>query len=242
MDALHQKLEAYLTNGCVPNILFYGESGSGKNTLVRWFIDRIYAGNKEHKQRYVMHVNCAYGKGIKFIRDCIKYFAKTNINLEGMFKIVVLGNADKLTGDAQSALRRCIEQFSFSTRFFIVTSERHRLLKPIISRFSELYVPIRANLHARAVPVDDARKDAFRGYMQDLSDLNDLTERLYRAAFSAVDLAVFVEEGDLDAKAKYRWLMYYAKVRSEYRHERFLLYTMLHAYIFRTEPPFKVFM
>jgi len=242
MHALQEKLEAYLTNGCVPNILFYGDSGCGKNTLVRWFIDRIYGGNKDHKQRYVMHVNCAYGKGIKFIRDCIKYFAKTNIHLDGLFKTVVLGNADKLTYDAQSALRRCIEQFSFSTRFFIITSERHRLLKPIISRFTELYVPGRTNLHAQTIPVDESRKIAFRSHMNSLADLDELTERLYKAAFSAADLAVFVEEEDIDAKDKYRWLMYYAKVRTEYRHERFLLYTMLHAYIFRTEPPFKVFM
>jgi len=222
--------------------LFYGESGCGKNTLVRWFIDRIYAGNKEHKQRYVMHVNCAYGKGIKFIRDCIKYFAKTNINLEGLFKTVVLGNADKLTCDAQSALRRCIEQFSHSTRFFIITSERHRLLKPIISRFTEMYVFSRTNLHAQRIPVDETRKDEFRTYMRDLSDVEALTERLYLNAFSAVDLALFVEDADLEAVDKYRWLMQYAKARSEYRNERFVLYTMLYAYIFRTDPPFKVFM
>jgi DNA polymerase III delta prime subunit len=237
---LQETLNAFLKNGCVPNILFYGESGSGKNTLVRWFVDQIYAGNKEHKQRYVMYVNCAYGKGIKFIRDVVKYFAKTNINLDGLFKTVVLGNADKLTCDAQSALRRCIEQFSFSTRFFIVTSERHRLLKPIISRFSEMYVSCRRNLHA--LPPDEPRKTAFRELMQDASDLNALTTRLCQAAYSAVDLATFVEEEDIDAKAKYCWLMHYAKIRSEYRNEQFILYTMLHAYVFRTDSPFKVFL
>jgi DNA polymerase III delta prime subunit len=36
-----------------------------------------------------------------------------------------------LTIDAQSALRRCIEQFSFNTRFFIIIENKHKLLKPI---------------------------------------------------------------------------------------------------------------
>ena len=40
-------------------------------------------------------------------------------------------NADKLTIDAQSALRRCIELFSHNTRFFIVVEDKNKLLRPI---------------------------------------------------------------------------------------------------------------
>lgn len=238
-EALKLQLTAFHKDGCVPNILFHGVSGSGKNTLMRWFVDLIYDGNKEHKQRYVMYVNCAFGKGIKFIRDSIKYFAKTNINLEGKFKIIILGNADKLTCDAQSALRRCIEQFSYSTRFFMITSERHRLLKPIISRFSELHVS-GGNMHVRHTP-DPARAIIFHEMMTDLSDIDALTCRLYENAFSAVDLARYVEDEDIDTKDKYKWLMYYDKIRTEYRNEKMLLTTMLHAYVFRTDPLFKLF-
>jgi hypothetical protein len=53
----------------------------------------------------------------------------------------VLLNADKLTIDAQSAIRRCIELFSRSTRFFIIIEDKYKLLKPILSRFCEIYVP-----------------------------------------------------------------------------------------------------
>ena len=69
-----------------------------------------------------MTVNCAHGKGIKFIRDELKFFAKTNIqsNTGASFKTITLINADFLTIDAQSALRRCIELFSHNTRFFII--------------------------------------------------------------------------------------------------------------------------
>ena len=50
-------------------------------------------------------------------------------------------NADNLTIDAQSALRRCIELFSSNTRFFIIVENKHKLLNPILSRFCEIYVP-----------------------------------------------------------------------------------------------------
>ena len=67
-----------------------------------------------------MDVNCAHGKGIKFVREELKFFAKTNMKNKCNFKTVILSNADKLTVDAQSALRRCIELFSHTTRFFII--------------------------------------------------------------------------------------------------------------------------
>ena len=106
------------------------------------FITLIYDNNKEKIKDFVMYVNCAHGKGIKFIREELKFFAKTHINSNGgdTFKSIILLNGDKLTMDAQSALRRCIELFSHNTRFFIVVENIHKLLNPIVSRFCEIYV------------------------------------------------------------------------------------------------------
>ena len=92
-----------------------------------------------------MIVNCSHGKGIRFIRDELKMFAKTNMNQNIQFKSIILLNADSLTNDAQSALRRCIEQFSNTTRFFIVIEHKERLLNPILSRFCSIYIPYMIN-------------------------------------------------------------------------------------------------
>ena len=106
-------------------------------------INNIYDNNKEKIKSFVMHVNCSHGKGIKFIRDELKFFAKTHINSNfgNTFKTILLLNADKLTMDAQSALRRCIELFSHNTRFFIIAEDKYKLMKPILSRFCEIYIP-----------------------------------------------------------------------------------------------------
>ena len=58
------------------------------------------------------------------------------------FKMIVLLNADKLTIDAQSALRRSIELFCKNTRFIIIIHEKSKLLKPLVSRFCEIFVPL----------------------------------------------------------------------------------------------------
>ena len=142
-ESIMEKLNYFYKIHKIPNIIFHGQSGSGKRSIVHKFINIIYNGDKERIKTFVMHVNCAHGKGIKFIRDELKFFAKTHINSNGgdVFKSIVLSNADKLTIDAQSALRRCIELFSHTTRFFIIVEDKYKLLKPILSRFCEIYVP-----------------------------------------------------------------------------------------------------
>jgi len=141
-QSIKEKLEYFQQNHKIPNIIFHGPSGCGKRTIVSEFINNIYESDREKIKSLVMYVNCAHGKGIKFIRDELKFFAKTHINSNGgdSFKSIILLNADKLTMDAQSALRRCIELFSHNTRFFIIVEDKYKLLKPILSRFCEIYV------------------------------------------------------------------------------------------------------
>ena len=142
-EEIHNKLDVFIKNRKIPNIIFYGPHGSGKTYILNRFIHSVYGGDKTAIKNYVMRANCAHGKGIRFIREELKFFAKTNIDLKegAIFKSVILTNADKLTIDAQSALRRCIELFSSSTRFFIIVETKDSLLKPILSRFCDIYIP-----------------------------------------------------------------------------------------------------
>ena len=161
MGSIHQevitKLGHFIANKKIPNIIFHGPNGCGKNTILSNFIRDVYNDLKPIIKTHVMTVNCAYGRGIRFIREDLKYFAKTNLDtVHGeMFKSIVLLNADKLTIDAQSALRRCIELFCHSTRFFIVVEDKNKLLKPILSRFCEIYVPPPTSKGGRKIPASN---------------------------------------------------------------------------------------
>jgi hypothetical protein len=143
------RLDEFIAKNQIPHIIFHGPSGSGKQTIVREFIQRIYGGDKLKLKTHVMTVNCSHGKGIQFIREELKFFAKSNAqtksNVDGgksvEFKVIMLLNAHHLTVDAQSALRRCIELFSYNTRFFIVVENKDKLLNPILSRFCDIFVP-----------------------------------------------------------------------------------------------------
>jgi DNA polymerase III delta prime subunit len=163
-DKIKEKLDFFIKSKKIPNIIFHGTNGCGKRTIVNNFVYDIYDQDKSLIKTYVMNVNCAHGKGIKFIREELKFFAKTHINNIGTscyFKTIILSNADKLTIDAQSALRRCIELFSHNTRFFIIVEDKYKLLKPIISRFCVIFITepmifTDANANANANPEESA--------------------------------------------------------------------------------------
>lgn len=143
-ETIKKRLEQYVILENVPNLIFHGPSGSGKRTIVNWFLKKIYHEKMQNIKDYVMYVDCAHGKGIKFIREQVKFFAKTNLCIKNdtPFKSIVLSNADKLTTDAQSALRRLIEVFSHNTRFFVIVEEKYSMLLPILSRLGDVYIPL----------------------------------------------------------------------------------------------------
>ena len=255
---IKQKLQYFIEQKKIPNIIFHGVSGCGKNTLACNFIRNIYGNDKATLKDYVMHVNCAHGKGIRFIREDLKFFAKTNVDLKDgeIFKSVVLLNADKLTTDAQSALRRCIELFNHSTRFFIVVEDKYKLLRPILSRFCEINVPEpivngqQVNLHAHllqktfAGPALDKlkqqraewlEKEVSFGREYSYGDLIALADKLYEHAYSSVDLLRLLEESEIPSDKKYEKLIAFQKVRHEFRNEKLLMLFMLHFMLFRSD-------
>lgn len=142
-----EKLISLYTSNQIPNIIFYGKCGSGKKSILRIFLKKIYENfepiSNLNINDYIMIVNCSHNKGIKFIREDLKFFAKSSVftNSKEKFKSIILLNADHLTNDAQSALRRSIELFSHNTRFFILIEDKSKLLTPILSRFSHIHIP-----------------------------------------------------------------------------------------------------
>ena len=244
-----QKLDYFLTIKKIPNIIFHGPSGSGKRTIVFSFIDKIYNCDKSLKKNYVMFVNCAQGKGIKFIREELKFFAKTHINYNSgnFFKTIILSNADKLTIDAQSALRRCIELFSHTTRFFIIVEDKYKLLKPIMSRFSEIYIPYPF--------IDKSYSNLYQYHLEDIKDNNltiiylkkylididnplkivDLANKLYDKGITGIDLITYIKSTYKDDIGKYKLLMVIQKVKKEFRSEKLVILFILNLMFFRSE-------
>lgn len=243
------KLNYFHKNHKIPNIIFHGPSGSGKSTLLNDFLNQIY-DNNELLNNYVMFVNCVYGKGIKFIREELKFFAKTNIQTHNgnIFKSVVLLNGDKLTIDAQSALRRCIELFSHNTRFFIIVENKNKLLKPILSRFCSIYVPlpiinnISTNLYTHKINTIFKNDTSYNKHLtvlkKKLLDVNwniitndeliKLVDYLYDKSFSTLNIFELLNTSfNLDEQIKNKLLFIFDKIKYEFKNEKMLLLFVL---------------
>jgi hypothetical protein len=222
---IQARLDVFRLNQNVPHILFHGPSGSGKRTLVNAFIYRLYNGDKTAIKEMTLYANCAQEKGIKFVREDLRFFAKTHIPTS-LFKSVILLNADKLTTDAQSALRRSIELFSHNTRFFIVAENKCKLLKPILSRFCEIHVPEPAN-YGNLYKINNfskVKKSATLAKLIQANKHNDLlsfSELLYEKGYSGLDVIRTVETHDCDK------LIAFHRMRKECRNEKLLIMLVL---------------
>jgi len=215
---IKDKLNHFILKDKIPNIIFHGNYGSGKRTIVNSFINDIYEKDKELIKKYVMYVDCGHGKGIKFIREDLKFFAKTNSNIiingKKYFKTIILSNADKLTSDAQSALRRCIELFTTTTRFFIIVENKYKLLKPILSRLCDIYIPDvfiknkRINLYEDTInnifdiKTFEKKKliwlkkemDKYHKNTTNYTELMIFSNRLYEKGYSGNDLSNYIQQ------------------------------------------------
>jgi len=266
---IQEKLDFFYKSNKIPHIIFHGSSGTGKRSIVYDFINKIYKNDKDKIKTNVMFVNCAHGKGIKFIREELKFFAKTNIrqinnekeNDGVLFKTIILLNADYLTIDAQSALRRCIELFSHNTRFFIIVENKNKLLNPILSRFCEIYVPEYRyqetnkilNLHQynleKVYDIQNTKKEKIEWIellistnknMNNISNLVDLSTQIYEKGYSCLDVIHWIEESvKWSDEEKANIFLCFQKIKSEFRCEKLLLFFVLDFLFIRSNKDLK---
>jgi hypothetical protein len=234
----------------IPNIIFHGRNLTGKKSLLKYLIKMIYKTN-ENIHKYVLIINCSHGKGnIKFIRENLKHFANTIINKNDnyMFKSIILLNADKLTIDAQSALRRCIEIYNHSTRFFIIVDDKFKILKPILSRFSEIYCNKKINVNNdekknndffskkiyylnKFIVFDDCVNNL--SYSDKIVYILNLTDKLYNNGFTGNMLLYYIKNRLIDCKEKYKFLFILDIYKKEIRNELLIIMFCLNYIYFR---------
>jgi replication factor C subunit 2/4 len=127
-------LSKSISTGDLPHLLFYGPAGSGKSSSIIALARDLF---KDSYKERVLELNASDERGIQVIREKVKNFASTSINTQNsscLFKLIILDEADSMTYDAQSALRRIIEKYTSVTRFCLICNYVSRIIEPLSSR------------------------------------------------------------------------------------------------------------
>ena len=142
-DEIVERLKAYVKTKNVPHLMFAGPAGTGKTTCALALVKELFG--ETWKQNF-NELNASDERGIGIIRGKIKDFARTAPIGKADFKIIFLDEADSLTNDAQSALRRTIEKYSHICRFILSVNYSSKVIEPIQSRCTVFrFHPIKPN-------------------------------------------------------------------------------------------------
>lgn len=150
-DEVKKMLQKTLETGDLPHLLFYGPPGTGKTSMILAVARKLF-GPKVYRER-VVELNASDERGIKVVRDKIGIVAKSSIGVRDPdypcpdFRIVILDEADAMTNDAQSALRRMIEDYSHITRFCVICNYINQIIEPIASRCVKFrFKPVKSSM------------------------------------------------------------------------------------------------
>jgi replication factor C subunit 3/5 len=121
-------LENLIVNNELLNMLFYGCPGSGKTSMILALARRIYG---DSFRRYILELNASDHRGIDVVRNKIVNFVSVKSD---KIRLVILDEADAMTQDAQSALRRIIETGSKNSRFCIICNNINKIIPELKSR------------------------------------------------------------------------------------------------------------
>ncbi|KAI8338400.1 P-loop containing nucleoside triphosphate hydrolase protein [Chlamydoabsidia padenii] len=130
------RLKAIARDGNMPNIILTGLPGIGKTTSILCLAHELLG--PAYKEA-VLELNASDDRGIDVVRSRIKAFAQKKVTLPaGRHKIIILDEADSMTGGAQQALRRTMEIYSNTTRFALACNQSNKIIEPIQSRCATL--------------------------------------------------------------------------------------------------------
>ena len=159
--------------------ILYGRAGVGKTTFINLLAKKIYKpADLKHN---VLSLNASDERGINTVRSKIKIFAKQAIYKDYKYKIIILDEADSLTYEAQTALRRIIEIYSKTTRFCFICNYDNKIIDPIKSR-------------CNIIKFNNFPDEYIKEHLTNILVAEELTEQKYK---DYIDIILQISKNDL---------------------------------------------
>lgn len=127
------------------NILFIGDSGCGKTSLINAMINEYYLNNNDCKknknknidiQNNILSINSLKEQGISYYRTEVKTFCQTTCSISGKKKILILDDLDIINEQSQQVFRNCIDKYSDNVHFLASCINSQKVIESIQSRMN----------------------------------------------------------------------------------------------------------
>jgi len=124
-----------LNENQIPHIYITGTYGSGKTTILKEFINTYYnIHNIKNTNEWIMNLSSEKDRGIHCIRQNVTEFVHHSSAKPGIYRWILVDDADSLPIISQQALRRPMETHAHTTRFFFCSRYPSDLISPLKSR------------------------------------------------------------------------------------------------------------
>ncbi len=114
------------------NILFIGDSGSGKTSLINTLIKEYY-GNQYYLDN-ILEINSLKEQGIQYYRTEVKTFCQTRSSIPNKKKFVILDDIDIINEQSQQVFRNCIDKYKNNVHFISSCCNIQKVIDSLQSR------------------------------------------------------------------------------------------------------------
>jgi len=141
-DKFKQAVDTLITVDDI-NILFIGNSNSGKTSLLNTLIREYYdlSPNDSLPENNILFVNNLKEQGIQYFRNDMKTFCQSMSSIYGKKKLVLIDDIDTINEQSQQVFRNYIDKYRNNIQFICVCNNVQKVVESIQSRLHIIQIP-----------------------------------------------------------------------------------------------------